>query len=109
MTTNVNINDFTIMKKLGQGAYGKVYLARQNDREFAIKKLSKDFLIKTQKVKSVLRERDLLINANSHMFPKLYHSFMDDEYCYIVMEYVSNGTLQSYLSTASNGLKTEMV
>ena len=58
----VQICDFEINKKLGEGAYGKVYLAKLKGTQYAIKKLSKEFLIKTKKGKSVFRERDLLIN-----------------------------------------------
>ena len=43
----VNIEDFQIVRKLGQGAYGKVYLGEKDGQSYAIKKLSKDFLIKT--------------------------------------------------------------
>lgn len=98
--TSISISDFQIMKKLGQGAFGKVYLAKMKNKEYAIKKLSKEFLLRTQKVKSVIRERDILINnKNCTFLPKIYHSFMDEEYLYIVMEYIKNGTLQDLLKS----------
>lgn len=61
---NISINDFEIIGKLGQGAYGKVYLAKYNNLEVALKKLSKNFLIRTDKVNSVFRERDILLKGS---------------------------------------------
>ena len=43
----MNFEDFNIIKKLGQGAYGKVYLGKYNGKEKKKKKLSKDFLART--------------------------------------------------------------
>ena len=37
----IKIEDFHFTKKLGEGAYGKVYLAELNGKEFAVKKLSR--------------------------------------------------------------------
>lgn len=55
--------------------------------------------MKTNKVKSVFRERDILIyNKTCKFLPKLYHTFQDEEYLYIVMEFVSNGTLLNRIS-----------
>ena len=59
----ISINDFEIIGKLGQGAYGKVYLAKYNNLEVALKKLSKNFLVRTDKVNSVFRERDILLKG----------------------------------------------
>lgn len=48
------------IRKLGKGAFGKVILTRFKDKEYAVKKLSKEFLIKRGKVQAVFRERDIL-------------------------------------------------
>ena len=65
-----------------------------NGESYAIKKLSKDFLQRTNKVNTVFRERDILVkNTTCPFLPKIYHTFADDEYLYIVMEYISQGTL----------------
>jgi len=41
----MSINDFKIVKGLGQGAFGKVFLGEMEGQKYAIKKLSKHFLI----------------------------------------------------------------
>ena len=107
----VTIKDFQILRKLGQGAYGKVYLASNNDKEYSIKTLNKDFLIKHQKVKSVYRERDILLSGKNCFFlPKLHHCFDDAESLYLVMEYIPNGTLEEFIKKhCSYGFKKEIV
>ena len=98
----MTIDDFTIVKKLGQGAYGKVYLANHKNKQYAIKKLSKDFLLRTQKVNSVFRERDILMSASECLYlPNIYHTFADDEYLYIVLEYVACSNLLEKLKTVN--------
>lgn len=57
----LSINNFVLQAIIGQGAYGKVFLGSFEGDKYAIKQLSKEFLMKTNKVKSVFRERDLLI------------------------------------------------
>lgn len=95
----MTIDNFEITKKLGEGAYGKVYLGQYENQFFAIKKLSKDFLMRTNKVSSVFRERDILIgNKTSPYLPKIFHTFSDEGYLYLVMEYISNGTLQERIN-----------
>lgn len=107
---NLTINDFEFKKKLGQGAYGKVFMANFEGEVFAIKKLSKDHLLKTNKVNSVFRERDILIqNKTCRFLPKIYHTFMDEEYLYIVLEYVPNGMLSEKLNLFENGLPKHIV
>lgn len=50
------------MDKLGDGAYGKVYLGKRkdNNKYYAIKCVDKMHIIKHDKVDSVHRERDIL-------------------------------------------------
>ena len=113
-TGEINIQTFNLIKKLGQGAYGKVYLANikasRSKYEFAIKILSKDFLCKTNKVKSVFREKELLCeNKTSAFLPKFYHSFHDETNLYIVMEYIPNGTLQNLISKQPSGFSKSAI
>lgn len=75
-----------------------MYLVNHKDKQYAIKKLSKDFLMRTQKVNSVFRERDILTaGIDCKYIPNLYHTFSDEEYLYIVLEYISGGTLSDKL------------
>lgn len=57
------INDYLIMKKIGDGAFGTVYLAQERATQLlvAIKALDKQHIVKTNKSKHVYREKEILI------------------------------------------------
>ena len=61
-TEVIGIESFNILKELGNGAYGTVYLAEKKDTKqlFALKELSKQFIMKHDKLSAVFRERDIL-------------------------------------------------
>ena len=84
---------------------------KATNKEVAIKMLSKIFLAKTGKVQSVFRERDILMNSGDCNFiPEIYHTFADMENLYIVMEFMSGGTMQDKLKLVTgSGFKKDMV
>ena len=53
------ITDYTFTKKLGNGAFGDVYLAFENDSDatVAIKCVNKDTILKLDKKRHVFREK----------------------------------------------------
>ena len=57
-----SINDYKFIKAIGEGAFGKVYLAEEksSNKLVAIKALDKAHILKHNKIKSVYRERDIL-------------------------------------------------
>ena len=42
-------------------------------------------------------ERNLLAEVASHCIVKLYYSFQDDEYLYLIMEYLPGGDMMTLL------------
>jgi len=62
-------DSFKVIQKLGEGAYGSVYLVQKKDkssRKFAMKELSKDHILRYGKTKAVFRERDILEDVSDH-------------------------------------------
>ena len=98
--TTLTKDRFEILKVLGHGSYGTVYHVKQKDtgEEYALKELSKQKILKFNKTVSVFRERDILeLLAESPFFVKIISSFQDDDNLYFLMEYVNNGTLDTFL------------
>ena len=58
----LRIEDFNLLKVVGRGSFGKVYMARKKDtgRIYAVKTLKKDFIIRRNQVKNTKIERDIM-------------------------------------------------
>lgn len=101
-----HIGKYEIKRKLGDGATSAVYLAWDPfaQRDVAIKLISPDVLQDNARGKLY---RHLLTNeaslagklAHPHIV-QIYDAVISDEESYIVMEYVSGGTLEPYCSPA---------
>ena len=59
------LDDFKILKVLGRGSFGKVYLVQsaENDQLYAMKALRKDLLLAQNLVEATLQEKKVLINS----------------------------------------------
>jgi protein-serine/threonine kinase len=89
---------------IGRGAFGEVRLVRMRGTKdlFAMKKLKKSEMIKKDQIKHVRAERDALADNNFFHFKNpwvvsLYYSFQDNDYLYLIMEYVPGGDMMTLL------------
>lgn len=99
LPSTITINDFTSIKIIGKGAFGEVRVVRFNLTKeiFAIKLISRNEMIKKNQIKHIIVERDILANANSDWIVPLKLAFQDDEFLYLVMEFMPGGDLMSLL------------
>jgi len=97
----LGLNDFTIIKTIGKGAFGEVRVVRNKHDKviYAMKTMRKKDMIEKNQVAHVKAERDLMANAanTSSFLVKLNFSFQDDVYLYLVMEYCGGGDLMTIL------------
>ncbi|XP_022096442.1 serine/threonine-protein kinase greatwall-like [Acanthaster planci] len=93
------IEDFTILKPISKGAFGKVYLGKRADREelYAIKVMKKSEMLHKNMVQQVTAERDALALSKSPFIVRLYYSIQTTKFIYLVMEYLIGGDLKSLL------------
>ncbi|KAL9267251.1 Serine/threonine-protein kinase orb6-like protein [Drosera capensis] len=86
-------------KRQSRGAYGEVRLCREkkSGNIYAMKKLKKSEMLSLGQVEHVRAERNLLAEVASHCIVKLYYSFQDAEYLYLVMEYLPGGDMMTLL------------
>ena len=95
------IEDFSIIKPISKGAYGKVYLGYKKDNlnmMYAIKKMKKEEMVNKNMVSQVMSERNALALTNSPFCVELYYSLQTASSIYLVMEYLPGGDLKSLLS-----------
>ncbi|KAK1257611.1 Serine/threonine-protein kinase AtPK1/AtPK6 [Acorus gramineus] len=92
-------DDFELLTIIGRGAFGEVRLCREktSGNIYAMKKLKKSEMLSRGQVEHVRAERNLLAEVASHCIVKLYYSFQDAEYLYLVMEYLPGGDMMTLL------------
>ena len=96
------IGKYQIIKELGKGATGKVYLADDpfGKRQVAIKIVYPEALKSSEDgafYKSMfLNEASLAGKLNHPHITQIYDAVVEGEYSYIVMEYVEGGTLEKF-------------
>ncbi|CAA0823954.1 AGC (cAMP-dependent- cGMP-dependent and protein kinase C) kinase family protein [Striga hermonthica] len=92
-------DDFELLTMIGKGAFGEVRVCRERTTGsvYAMKKLKKSEMLRRGQVEHVKAERNLLAEVDSNCIVKLYCSFQDDEYLYLVMEYLPGGDVMTLL------------
>ncbi|EGD78676.1 AGC/PKC/ETA protein kinase [Salpingoeca rosetta] len=101
--SGASIADFSLLKVLGRGSFGKVLLAehKKSKQICAIKVLQKVAILEDDDVECTMTERRVLALANDHPFlTKLHASFQSVDKLFFVMEYVSGGDLMFQIQRA---------
>ena len=99
VTPNATLEDFSQLKVLGRGAFGKVVLVRleKNKKLYAMKILKKEIVIKRKQVNHTMTERSLLEKLNHPFIVKLVYAFQDKEKLYFITEFMQGGELFFHL------------
>lgn len=97
------IDDFTVLKKLAAGAFGRVFLVKKNNTGdiYALKVLKKHDTLQQDLLHRVKAERDILFGADCPFIVNLYYSFQSTANLYLVMEYLPGGDLGDMLENMS--------
>ena len=97
---NTNLTFYKYGRLIGQGAFGKVNLGLNvlTGRVVAIKSFNKkNFDTKTDFMKKIIYETNLMKKLNHKNITKILEMFEDDKYILIIMEYINGGNLFSFV------------
>ncbi|KAL3623390.1 hypothetical protein CASFOL_032206 [Castilleja foliolosa] len=91
----LGLSHFNLLKKLGSGDIGTVYLAELigTNCPFAIKVMDNEFLGKRKKTVRAQTEREILKMLDHPFLPTLYAQFTSDNLSCLVMEFCPGGDL----------------
>lgn len=103
-TEKVNMSNFEMLKVLGTGAYGKVFLVRKkggadHGRLYAMKVLKKAAIVQKRKTaEHTMTERQVLEAVRDNPFlVTLHYAFQTDAKLHLIIDYIAGGELFTHL------------
>lgn len=88
-------NKYEIIKKIGQGGSGEVFLSNhiKLNSQRVVKRISKNHLLHNQ----LLQEAHILKDLKHSLIPIIYDFEEDNDYSYIILEYIDGQSLTNYM------------
>ena len=96
---NIRLSEFEILKTLGVGGFGRVELVRnmRDSKSYALKILKKQHIVAMKQQEHIMNERNILFEVKSKYIARLFRTFKNRKYLYMVMEVCLGGELWSLL------------
>ena len=93
------IRDYESIKIIGRGAFGEVHVCRviKTGEIVAIKKIKKEVLIKKNQIIHIRNEQLFMSKVKSPWIVELKASFQEDDFLYLVMEFLPGGDFMNLL------------
>ena len=95
-----SFDDFEMIRIIGQGAFGKVYLVHCNKtgKYYAMKCIRKDLIIKHNAIDNIESEKHILNQVNHPFIVGMDYVFQKAYRIYFVMDYIQGGELKKHLT-----------
>ncbi|MEQ8224112.1 MAG: protein kinase, partial [Candidatus Eremiobacterota bacterium] len=105
-------NIYRVVKLLGKGSMGNVYLVEktEDDRKFVVKELnfSQEAGLDCSTAKEIFRrEAEFMAKFDHQGVPKMYGVFSQNEKEYLIMDYIEGKTLEEIINASKGPVKEE--
>ncbi|XP_065153380.1 cGMP-dependent protein kinase 2 [Paramisgurnus dabryanus] len=92
------LKELQIVATLGMGGFGRVELVKlTEDTAFALKCIKKQHIVDSRQQEHIYSEKNILLQTNSNFIVRLFRTFRDDKYVYMLLEVCLGGELWSVL------------
>eukprot|EP01041_Mallomonas_annulata_P005441 gene5441-10920_t len=96
-----NFTDLKEIGLLGTGSFGRVSLVQhlQEKKVYALKAMLKYQIVTNKQEKNVVQEKHVMAESDHPFILKLYSTFKDERYIYMLLEVIPGGELFSVIHT----------
>ncbi|XP_056616667.1 cGMP-dependent protein kinase 2 [Triplophysa dalaica] len=94
------LKELQIVATLGMGGFGRVELVKMKDSEdtaYALKCIKKKHIVDSRQQEHIYSEKNILRQTNSNFIVRLFRTFRDNKFVYMLLEVCLGGELWSVL------------
>lgn len=97
---SVQLTDLVIITTIGVGGFGRVELVQikgEPSKSYALKQMKKSHIVETRQEDHIMNEKNIMAEARSEFIVRLFHTFKDRKYVYMMLEVCLGGELWALL------------